>query len=183
MQPQIKNPKTNRYINIGGDTYKKLITTKQYTEEYLLSLPKKQTKQISSYFPLALVDDDTVFNIALNLHFLALSKLCQVDKRYNRIICDNENFWKYKYEKDLKNELIRVYNKEVEHLKWFKGEIQSYDNYVKDMFEIDDGTWKRFYSDAFYTIMNDYTLYIMNRFDIRKKYEEKYDNIQNYITR
>ena len=37
---KIKNPKTQRYIYIEGDTYKKLISNNEYTSEYLLSLPK-----------------------------------------------------------------------------------------------------------------------------------------------
>ena len=39
----IENPSTHRYIYIGGDTYNKLISSKKYTEDYLLSLPRITT--------------------------------------------------------------------------------------------------------------------------------------------
>jgi hypothetical protein len=44
-QEKIKSPKTNRYINIYGDAYNKLLK-EGYTNDYLLSLPR--TTNISS---------------------------------------------------------------------------------------------------------------------------------------
>lgn len=59
----------------------------------------------------------------------------------------------------------------------------TYEEYKEDEFNEASNNWKVFYIDVYFKIIHDYVLYIMNRFDIRKKYEEKYDNIQNYITR
>jgi hypothetical protein len=43
---QIKNPKTGRKINLYGDTYNKLINNNEYTNDYLLSLPRYKTSKL-----------------------------------------------------------------------------------------------------------------------------------------
>ena len=37
---KIKNPKTNKTIRLYGNTYNRLIKNGEYTEEFLLSLPR-----------------------------------------------------------------------------------------------------------------------------------------------
>lgn len=67
MYGQIKNPKTNRYIYIGGETYKKLL--KEYDESFLLSdtIVTKKTPKSPSVLKYNLFSKYNINPIAVNM--------------------------------------------------------------------------------------------------------------------
>jgi hypothetical protein len=181
---KIKNPLTNRYIYINGDTYKKLLT-KGYTQDYLLSLPrttvtKPKTNQITN----VILNNDMMYEIALNLKYVDIFHLCQTNKNYNHLICQNEHFWELKYNKDYTEFNQKQYQKQADYWKkWFPKDFRTFDEYNEERFEDSNKSWKTLYEDTFYDYIETITLNIFSRFDIRKKYEDDYDERKDQMTR
>lgn len=54
---------------------------------------------------------DVVFSIALMMDLPEILSLCKTSKRFNRIICENRNFWLRRlqrdYNIDIREEIIR----------------------------------------------------------------------------
>lgn len=80
MRSQIRSPKTNRLIYVGGETYNNLIG--EYTSEYLKSLENVHKLDLTG-----VNDTDTL--ILLNLEGEDLLNACQINKRINQL-CKNK---------------------------------------------------------------------------------------------
>src|SRR6187431_2627466 len=134
---KIKSPKTNRLIYIHGDAYNKL--KNDYTEDYLLSLPRiTSNKQLSPKYKTNLpvitavtvqFNTEVIFEIALNLKYFDILKLCNINKNYN-LICKDQHFWKVKYNNDFKEYNEARYLKESAYTKkWFPRDFKTFDEY------------------------------------------------------
>ena len=44
--------------------------------------------------------NDMIIKIALNMDIGEIYNFCQIDTNFNKIICDNDYFWKQKYDRD-----------------------------------------------------------------------------------
>lgn len=80
MRSQIKSPKTNRMVYIGGDTYNKLL--KEYNEDYLLSLTNLPNFVFTGI-------DDTDVLVLQQLDGEDLLNACQTNKRINQLCNTN----------------------------------------------------------------------------------------------
>lgn len=89
---QIRNPTTNRLINVGGTTYNDLIKYGEYTQKYLSSLPT--IKKLDEY---DMEDiqftgiDDTDIHILSFLDDESLVDLCQTNLRLNQL-CKKDRY-------------------------------------------------------------------------------------------
>lgn len=88
---KIKSPKTNRWIDVYGVTYNKLLKD-GYTNEQLLS------SNISNTFITMLPDEILLEEIFMKSDTLEFINLCQSNKKYNEL-CKDENFWMKIYNK------------------------------------------------------------------------------------
>jgi hypothetical protein len=88
---KIRNPLTDRYINLYGRTYYDLINYQYYTEEQLLSLPKIKIIKPShqNLFEFTGIDDTDVY-ILSKLDDQSLVRVCQTNKRINNLCKTNK---------------------------------------------------------------------------------------------
>lgn len=204
---KIKSPKSGRFIDVNGKTYKNLYA-EGYTEEYLSSLPKvltikpvksvKSVKNVKSTkkYPTVvepvvlkneILSDDIMFNIALHSSYADIINLCRTNKNYNQHVCHNEYFWKIKYNND-----FEAFNKE-EHkkykdyeIKWFhtkEENLMTLDEFKQYYFENVDSKWEDLYVGRFLDKIDaDITEPILWGFGIREKYDHTYAYRKRAIT-
>ncbi len=77
------------------------------------------------------MNKDIIVKIALTLDFPDILSLCRINKRYNRFICDNDDFWISKLRQDYGIEFRYIINfrsrKPKEYYKWAKTQEQNSD--------------------------------------------------------
>lgn len=184
---KIKSPKTKRPIYINGDAYNQL--KKEYTEEYLLSLPRINTKpvknaditknvaksaSIEAAKSTLYITNEVLFEIAQNLNYFNILNLCSTNKNYHKI-CEDQHFWKVKYDKDFKHYNESQYLKESEYnKKWFPKQVQTFEEYNRDKFEEASSNWKILYENEYYNKIKDLVNIIFHRFGIQEKYDNYY---------
>ena len=100
---KIINPITKRYIYINGGTYYHLISSGQYTQEYLLSLPRLQShKPMSPKYKKSInptLPDDIILNeLLMKLGLNEFITFCQTNQKY-KTVCQNDLFWKQFYDR------------------------------------------------------------------------------------
>lgn len=54
------------------------------------------------------MNEDILFNIAVNLPIKDVISLCKSNKEYNQLLCNNQRFWKLKYYKDFGPVSIKI---------------------------------------------------------------------------
>jgi alpha-tubulin suppressor-like RCC1 family protein len=58
--------------------------------------------------PFEFLTDDAIFQIGLNQSIQYINNMCLISQRFNDIICDNDNFWKYKFIRDFNDLYIDI---------------------------------------------------------------------------
>jgi hypothetical protein len=91
METKVRNPKTNKLINVDGPTFNKLIEEFHYTREELLA---HELTPLPAELP-----QDIIYNILLQSNIYQIKNLCFVNK-YNYKICSSLAFWEYIFERD-----------------------------------------------------------------------------------
>lgn len=90
-------------------------------------------------FPLEGLDYNTIIEIALGLNLDSINKLCRASRRFNRVLCDNKNFWRLKYIKDF-GEPLKDISKITDWKKLYRthGEVFSFGSNDKGQLGLGD---------------------------------------------
>jgi hypothetical protein len=120
---KIRSPKSKKLINIDGVAYNKLITSGEYTEKYLLSLPKidvnsnveEKVKHYSNVSGNAsmmekMIVPEVLIKVMLETGYPDFMNFCKVNK-YLQDVCNNDAFWHELYNRYYGNTNLAKYRK------------------------------------------------------------------------